>query len=273
MRRRDPMGNHRRTGSLLVGVAPAVVACVVLLSGVSAAPAAAAGQPPQIVAQPADVAVTVGSDALWTAVVSGDDPMKVRGETSADGGATWAVTFLCSGACAGQFGPNGFLGVPLSFDGLRYRVVVTNAYGAVASRAAILHVCEGPSGQGCPTTTPTVVPGRATVAEGDSGSTSLEVPVTLSNPSTQVVTVPWTTLVVPGAPGDQADPSTDYVPVSGTVTFAPGETAKTVTVPVNGDGVVEPDEYVVVSFRDSTNSVMGGFWGLGFGVITNDDPA
>ena len=38
-----------------------------------------------------------------------------------------------------------------------------------------------------------------------------------------------------------------------------------------GDLEVESDEYLVVSFRNPTNAVMGGFWGLGFGGITNDD--
>ena len=59
--------------------------------------------------------------------------------------------------------------------------------------------------------------------------------------------------------------------VTGTVTFAPGETSKTASVPVNGDTLRESNEYVVVSFRNSTNAVIGGFWGLGFAAITNDD--
>ena len=121
------------------------------------------------------------------------------------------------------------------------------------------------------TTTPSCCPGSGRCSKATSGTTTVEVPVTLSNPSTETVTVQWNTLVAAGAPGDQADPATDYTPVSGTVTFAPGETAKTVPITVNGDTLVEPDEYIVVSFHDPTNAVMGGFWGLGFGVITNDD--
>ena len=73
----------------------------------------------------------------------------------------------------------------------------------------------------------------------------------------------------PGA--TRLDPGTDYTPASGTVTFAPGQTSKTVTIQVDGDTLVEPDEYVIVSFHDPTNAVMGGFYGLGFGLITNDD--
>ena len=55
------------------------------------------------------------------------------------------------------------------------------------------------------------------------------------------------------------------------MTFAPGETAKTVTISVNGDTDVEPNEWITVSFKHPTNAKMGGFYGLGFGVITNDD--
>jgi hypothetical protein len=120
---------------------------------------------------------------------------------------------------------------------------------------------------------PVVLPGVASVPEGNSATTSLQVPLTLSTTSTQTVTVLWTTLYASGAPSNQADPATDYTPTSGTITFAPGETSKTVTIQVNGDTLVEPDEYVVVSFHDPTNAVMGGYWGLGFGVILNDDRA
>jgi alpha-tubulin suppressor-like RCC1 family protein len=116
-----------------------------------------------------------------------------------------------------------------------------------------------------------VTPAASSILEGDSSTTILAVTVTLSNPSTQTVTVQWTTVQVPGDRPEQADPTADYTPTSGTVTFNPGETAKTVAIAVNGDTLVEPDEYVIVSFHDPINATMGGFWGLGIGVITNDD--
>jgi hypothetical protein len=118
---------------------------------------------------------------------------------------------------------------------------------------------------------PTVLPGVGSIIEGGTGTTELQVPVTLSNPSSSTVTVSWTTLFVPGAPAGQAEPVSDYTPTSGTVTFAPGETTRTVTVLISGDALDEADEYIVVSFHDPTNAIMGGFWGLGFGVITDDD--
>jgi len=115
-----------------------------------------------------------------------------------------------------------------------------------------------------------VLPGGAVVAEGNSATTTLLLPLTLSNPSTLTITVQWRTASESGPP-PHADPATDFTVASGLVTFAPGETEKTVTISVNGDTLVEPDEWIVVGFNHPTNARMGGFWGLGFGVILNDD--
>ena len=75
----------------------------------------------------------------------------------------------------------------------------------------------------------------------------------------------------PAGKAPRADPATDFTAASGTVTFAPGETAKSVTISVNGDTLPEPDEWITISFNHPTNAHMGGFYGLGFGVILNDD--
>ena len=56
------------------------------------------------------------------------------------------------------------------------------------------------------------------------------------------------------------------------MTFAPGETAKTVSVTINGDAIDEPDEYLLVALSNPTNATIGGFLGLGFGTIQDDDP-
>jgi YVTN family beta-propeller protein len=118
---------------------------------------------------------------------------------------------------------------------------------------------------------PTIQPGSASVAEGGAGTTTpLQVPVSLSAASSQTVTAHWATLFVPGAPCCEADPSTDYVPASGTVTFAPGQTTASVTIQVIGGNVVQPNEYIVVSFTNPTNANIGGFWGLGFGGILSN---
>jgi uncharacterized repeat protein (TIGR01451 family) len=74
------------------------------------------------------------------------------------------------------------------------------------------------------------------VVEGSSGTTPALVKVTLSGPSTQVVTVDTTTQ------GDTATGNVDYTEISGTITFNPGETSKTIQVDVIGDTSPESDE-------------------------------
>ena len=59
--------------------------------------------------------------------------------------------------------------------------------------------------------------------------------VTLDRPSSGTVTVNYAT--VAGTAG-----TADYTPVSGTLAFAPGETAKTVSVPITNDTLAEGDE-------------------------------
>ena len=44
-----------------------------------------------------------------------------------------------------------------------------------------------------------------------------------------------------------------------------------VPVVVNGDEIDEPDEYVVLALRNPVNARLGGWLGLGFGLITDDD--
>ena len=62
----------------------------------------------------------------------------------------------------------------------------------------------------------------------------------------------------------------DYVAKTGTLTFAPGETTKTVTIVVNGDSKKELDEtFYLDLFGNSGNSLFTKKRGLG--TILNDD--
>ena len=63
---------------------------------------------------------------------------------------------------------------------------------------------------------------------------------------------------------------TDYTANSGTVTFAPGVTSQTVTVQVNGDTTVEPNETFNVNLSGATgNATITDAQGVG--TIVNDD--
>ena len=58
--------------------------------------------------------------------------------------------------------------------------------------------------------------------------------------------------------------------LAGTLTFAPGETTKTITIEVKGDSKGEADEYFYVDlFDNSSNSLFTK--NRGIGTILNDD--
>ncbi|MEZ5164975.1 MAG: neocarzinostatin apoprotein domain-containing protein [Acidimicrobiales bacterium] len=120
---------------------------------------------------------------------------------------------------------------------------------------------------------PVAVPGSGTIVEGDSGTAVLQIPITLDAPSSRTVTVDWTTVYFPEWTFPAAQPASDYASASGTATFAPGETVATADVTVHGDRRVEADELLVVSFRNPVNATLGGYWGLGFGTVIDDDEA
>ena len=87
--------------------------------------------------------------------------------------------------------------------------------------------------------------------------------MTLSKPSTAVVDVQYAT-----ADGT-AERNRDYWDIGGVVRFGPGETTKTVTVPVIGDPVPEADETFVVNLSNARGAIIGK--GQGLGTILNDD--
>jgi uncharacterized protein YjdB len=101
------------------------------------------------------------------------------------------------------------------------------------------------------------------VTEGNAGTVNAVFIVTLSATSVQMVTVNYATV------NDTATAGTDYQAASGTITFAPGETSKTITVTVNGDTTVEPDETFFVNLSGATNAAITDTQGVG--TITNDD--
>jgi hypothetical protein len=111
----------------------------------------------------------------------------------------------------------------------------------------------------------TVTPQLGQSVEGNSGTSTVRVPLVLSSASGHVVKVNWQTLAY------EANEA-DFVAASGTVSFAPGTTTAEVLVTVRGDTVPEPNELVIVPLSAPQNARLGGIGpGLGFGRILNDD--
>jgi hypothetical protein len=115
-------------------------------------------------------------------------------------------------------------------------------------------------------TGPNAAVGDVSVVEGNSGTTPAAVPVTLSVASATPVTVDFTT-----APGTATAPA-DYAIATGTLTFAPGQTSRLVTLSVVGETAVEAHENF---FLNISNLSGGGTITDAQGEITilNDDGA
>ena len=88
--------------------------------------------------------------------------------------------------------------------------------------------------------------------------------VTRSGPSDQITTVNYNTV------NGTASAGSDYVAASGTVTFNPGETSKTITVLVNGDRLGEANETFSVNLSQATNGFPSD--GQGVGTIVDNEP-
>jgi hypothetical protein len=99
--------------------------------------------------------------------------------------------------------------------------------------------------------------------EGNSGTTPFVFTVSLSNPSSQTITVDFATAASSATEGN------DYQAAGGTLSFDPGDLTKTVTVLVNGDTSVEPDETFQVNLGNAQNATIAT--GTGTGTILNDD--
>jgi hypothetical protein len=89
--------------------------------------------------------------------------------------------------------------------------------------------------------------------------------VTLSAAYDQAVTMSYNTTNGTATTGDQ-----DYVAKTGTVTFNPGKTTKTITIEVKGDSKKEANEtFYLDLFGNSGNSLFTK--NRGIGTILNDD--
>jgi len=106
---------------------------------------------------------------------------------------------------------------------------------------------------------------NVTKAEGKNRKTLFTFTVTLSAASDQPVTMSYRTVN-----GAATTSDSDYIAKTGTLTFAPGETTKTITIEVKGDRRREANEtFYLDLFDNSGNSSFSK--NRGIGTILNDD--
>ncbi|HEY9693877.1 MAG TPA: DUF4347 domain-containing protein, partial [Oculatellaceae cyanobacterium] len=110
---------------------------------------------------------------------------------------------------------------------------------------------------------PTLSINDVSIAEGDTGTTNATFTVSLSAPSSQTVTVNY------GTSANSATSGSDYTAVSSTLTFNPGVTSQTITVPIVGDTFAEGNETFFVNLSGATNATIADSQGIGT-IINND---
>ncbi len=112
---------------------------------------------------------------------------------------------------------------------------------------------------------PTLSIADAAIVEGNAGSKVMALTVTLSKAAAGPVTVGYATA------NDTATAGSDYTAKTGTLTFAAGETAKTIQVNVTGDALVEANERFAVNLTNPSGATIAD--GAAIATITNDDTA
>jgi hypothetical protein len=185
---------------------------------------------------------------------------QIIGPLQNNGGPTQTHALVAGSPAVDAGNPNGCVdntGVPLQTDqrGLP-RVFDGNGDGRAACDIGAFEVNAQDISPGISIT-------DVTVTEGNSGTVTATFQVNLSAPSSQPVTVTFSTA------NRIANAGSDYVGTSGSLTFDPGETTKTITVVVEGNNTLELDKTFVVSLTSATNAFIAD--GQGVGTIVNDD--
>ncbi|NER99425.1 MAG: calcium-binding protein, partial [Symploca sp. SIO1B1] len=96
-----------------------------------------------------------------------------------------------------------------------------------------------------------------------SGTRNATFTVSLSAASSESITVEYAT------GDDTAIAGLDYTAQSGKLTFNPGETSQTITIPVIGETIFEGNETFIVNLNNPNNATVANPQGIG--TIDNDD--
>lgn len=187
-----------------------------------------------------DIATANGSTTAGVDYVASS----LTGQTIPAGSSTYAFTVQVNGDTANEPSETFF-------------VNVTNVVNAVVV-----------DGQGVGTVVnddplPSLSIDDVSVVEGNAGTVNAVFTLTLSAASGQTVSVNYAT-----ADGTATQPA-DYTSTSGSLTFTPGQTTRTLTVPVIGETVPEANETFFVNLSGAINATISDNQGVG--TITNDD--
>jgi hypothetical protein len=113
--------------------------------------------------------------------------------------------------------------------------------------------------------TPSISISNARVTEGNSGTTNADFTATLSAPSDRVVTFDYST-------ANSTAGNNDYQSAQGTVSFAPGETSKVLSVAVIGDLTDEADETFDVISQNAVGGIFINSHSATGTIVDDDEP-
>jgi arylsulfatase A-like enzyme len=216
-----------------------------------------------------DVAVVEGTDTSTTASfvaslssISGRDVTLEYVTTDDSAVAPGDYTALSGTVTIPPGGSTAEILVPVSADPMdeddeTFSLQITEATGAIVA-----------DGQGLGTILdddpePSVSIGDVSTVEGNGGTVKIFLPVTLSHPSSRTVTVAYATANWTARAGR------DYVAASGSLSFSPGQTSKSLAIRVYGDTVPEPEEQFLVDLSAPVWAVVAD--GQALVTIIDDD--
>ncbi len=117
---------------------------------------------------------------------------------------------------------------------------------------------------------PTLSIGDASVLEGDNGTATLQLTVSISAASGLPVSFDYRTSDVTALAGSDYTAVNTEMAGQGRVTILPGATTATISIDVHGDLDIEPDETLLVTLVNPDSATLGDAEATG--TIINDDP-
>jgi hypothetical protein len=121
--------------------------------------------------------------------------------------------------------------------------------------------CDGHIDEGCSQVTITI--SDASINEGNRGQKTMSFDVTISQVSSRIVSVNYSTQDATATAGS------DYVATSGTLTFKGRTTKQTIAISIIGDKIPEQSETFIVALSNAVNATI--IKTRGTGTIINDD--
>ena len=175
-----------------------------------------------------------------------NQPVTVGYTTIGNGTAVAGVDYLSTGGTltfapgqTTQTIPVTVVGNPAVRPDVNFTLALSNpTFATIARGVAVGTIVDGHQ---------TLSVGNAAVLDSSSGTTPMTFTVSLSAPSSQPVTVGYTTVG-----NGTAVAGIDYLSTGGTLTFAPGQTTQTIPVTVVGNPAVRPDVNFTLALSNPT---------------------